>query len=689
MGSTSDVTKNLAAYFRSEAKELIERISEDLLSFENSPDQDKLIRILRHAHTLKGAARVVGQKAIADLTHGLEEALEPYRDKADALPTVEMTKLLESIDHLSGLLNEMERSDTASPSSGLNASSPLPNRGLSAPPTWIAPSSEVETLLEDLHSTFLEFENMRKRLADLERQRTLFDLLVSQLQGDPNLKGSKAIAEELSYQSREFERSINGSVEQVERELQQVRIGAEKLRLTRADSLFPLLRRAVRESAIQVDRQVEFITLGGEVRLENHLLAAVSGALVQAVSNAIVHGLEPSVERVKKGKTAHGNILLEVKRYGREVIFSCRDDGRGVDLTSARRELQSKGITTQDLPDSSVLELMMSSGVSTARRVTLDSGRGIGLGLIREAASILGGKAVLETEKELFTELKLHLPWSRVVLEFLQVRTGLNSQEGLHQVLIPLEGVRAASQLNESNVSRSDTQETFLFEGEPIRLVSLSGVLGHPQSGERTVVVLKTKTSLVALSVETLNGIKTASLMPLPPWSQASAAITGAVLDVEGNAQLVLDPDGLLHTPSSSRLSSERPQEAFSRRLLVIDDSLTTRTLQETILTSSGFIVDLASSGEEGLEALERAQYSLILVDVEMPGIDGFTFIEELQASQYREIPAVLVTSRDSPEDKAKALKVGAKGYIVKSEYTPKTLLKMVNQILTGRGSTS
>lgn len=680
------MAKDLAAYFRSEAKELIGRISEDLLSFEKAPDQETLIRILRHAHTLKGAARVVGQKAMADSVHGFEEALEPYRAKPGALPTSEMTGLLRSIDQLSVLLLEMEQGESGRATSKRPVSSgSLSQREVSTPPAWSAPSTELETLLEDVHSTFLEFESMRRSFEGLERQRALLDLLVSQLQSHPKLRGSKAIAEELSYQTREFERSINGSAEQLERELQQVRVGAEKLRLTRADSLFPLLRRAVRDSALQAERQVEFVALGGDVRLENHLLAAISGALVQAISNAIAHGIEPSVERVKKGKTAHGNVCLEVRRDGREVIFCCRDDGRGVDLVSARRELENRGVSTKDWTDSAVLEVLMDSGVSTAQGVTLTSGRGLGLGLVHEAASILGGRAVLKTEAGVFTELNLHLPWSRVVLEFLQVQTGLDNENGLHQVLIPLEQIKAATRLNESQVSRSDTSETLLFEGEPIRLISLSEVLGHTPSLEQTAVLLKARSKLVALAVDSLKGIKTASLMPLPPWSRASDVITGAVLDVEGNPQLVLDPDGLLNSPLVPRVKSDRRQDTVSHRLLVIDDSLTTRTLQESILKSSGFTVDLACSGEEGLEALEKTQYSLILVDVEMPGIDGFTFIETLQAGPHRETPAVLVTSRDSAEDKAKAQKVGAKGYIVKSEYTPKALLRKVHQILNGQ----
>jgi two-component system chemotaxis sensor kinase CheA len=185
-----------------------------------------------------------------------------------------------------------------------------------------------------------------------------------------------------------------------------------------------------------------------------------------------------------------------------------------------------------------------------------------------------------------------------------------------------------------------------------------------------------------ALAVDRLLGTATVVLRPLPSYASASDMVAGAALDVDGNPRLVLEPVALV---AAALASAHAPTEAPVPRppILVIDDSLTTRMLERSILESAGFDVDVASSGEEGLDKATHKAYALFLVDVEMPGIDGFTFIERTRRDPaLRGVPAILVSSRSAPEDRRRGEAVGASGYVVKSEFDQGALLARIRNLV-------
>jgi two-component system chemotaxis sensor kinase CheA len=174
-------------------------------------------------------------------------------------------------------------------------------------------------------------------------------------------------------------------------------------------------------------------------------------------------------------------------------------------------------------------------------------------------------------------------------------------------------------------------------------------------------------------------------MRPLPDYAPASTIIAGASLDAEGNPQLVLDPEGLIANILQADTSEVEPDE-LPLPILIVDDSLTTRMLERSILESAGYTVDLALSGEDALECAHRKRYALLLVDVEMPGMDGFTFIERIRSDPaLHEIPAILVTSRAATGDRQRGCTVGAQGYVIKSEFDQGELLTMIRRLTGNR----
>jgi two-component system, chemotaxis family, sensor kinase CheA len=257
-------------------------------------------------------------------------------------------------------------------------------------------------------------------------------------------------------------------------------------------------------------------------------------------------------------------------------------------------------------------------------------------------------------------------------------------------VAIPLDAVRRTLRVRQDELAVAPEGQRLVFDGQPIPFRPLAQAIGLSQPtvdphATWSTVIVQAGSALAAFGADRLVGTTQAVLRPLTRYAPSHRSVGGASLDAEGRPQLVLDPEGLV----SSALADERVRPALGapRRpppVLVIDDSLTTRMLEQGILESAGYEVELACSAEEALEMAQGRRYSLFLVDVEMPGMDGFSFVARTRSDPVlRDTPAILVTSRDSPEDRLRGEQVGASAYMVKSEFDQVALLGRM-KALTG-----
>jgi two-component system chemotaxis sensor kinase CheA len=252
---------------------------------------------------------------------------------------------------------------------------------------------------------------------------------------------------------------------------------------------------------------------------------------------------------------------------------------------------------------------------------------------------------------------------------------------------IPLDAVRRTLRVTAGDIVRTAQGDSVFYDGKVIPFVPLSRVLRQGAGGARearswSAVIVEGAGGMAALGVDRMLGMANIVFRPLPDLAPASPVIAGASLDAEGNPQLVLDCDNLVAEAQRSEAPADEPA-AHPLPILIVDDSLTTRMLEQSILESAGFEVGTAASAEEALEEARRKRYALFLVDVEMPGMDGFTFIERVRAdAALHGIPAILVTSRAHPEDRQRGKEVGAQGYIVKGEFDQTEFLQHVRRLI-------
>ncbi|HEX7602066.1 MAG TPA: response regulator [Polyangiaceae bacterium] len=680
------MAKDPYKYFRTEARELLDGLGQGVLQLEKGATPDVVARLLRLAHTLKGAARVVKQPTIAEDAHAIEDALEPLRDLASAVPRERIDHVLRLLDAIGVRLGELDAPvDGAAPAV---PRAPVDESFL----TVRADIAEMDALLDSIAETSVQLRAMRRAMGVLERARHLAELLVDQTA--PSLSRDlprggissrvRSLAEELRSLVTGLEATLPSSVDQVEREMRQVRDAAEGLRLLPASSAFASLERTTRDAAHSLGKQAAFEAKGGDVRLDAHVLGVVQAALVQMVRNAVAHGIESEAARTKAGKAPRGRVELEVLRRGNRIAFICRDDGAGIDLEAVRRVAKARGLAPSEVNDlgaEGLVGLLLEGGLTTSVAVTEVSGRGVGLDVVRAAAARLGGQVTVATEPGRGTTIELVVPVSLSSVDALLVQAG-----GV-VAAIPLDAVRRTLRLDVADVVRAGGTSV-VHEGEMIPFVPLSrplraAALPAPALRMSSAVVVEGANARVALGVDRLLGTARVVMVPLPSMAASEPLVAGLSLDAEGNPQLVLDPEQLVLAALGATTEAAQREPTALAPVLVIDDSLTTRMLEQSILESAGYRVELATSAEEGLEKARRKRYGLFLVDVEMPGMDGFEFVALTRADPVlREIPAILVTSRDSPDDRRRGSDAGARAYIVKGEFDQGLLLDTIGKLL-------
>jgi two-component system chemotaxis sensor kinase CheA len=668
-------------YFRVEAREVLEGLGHGALELEKGAGGTELVvRMLRLAHTLKGAARVVGLQPIADLAHAVEDVLEPHRTQNGiAVASATAGRLLH-------LLDEMALSVAALGAGPAPAAGETAGAGLTAaePRKSVRVEiGEMDALLEGIFEADLRLTTMRRDVEAVAQARGAAVALARML---PTATRAREAADDLTSALGRAHGNLTVGLDQALRETAQVREQAHELRLVPASTVFAELERAARDAAQSLERSVRVETSGGEHRLEANVLFAVRDALLHVVRNAVVHGIESAGDRRKAGKPREGLVRLEVQRRNRRIAFVCRDDGRGIDLEAVRRAAVKGDLVTSreagELAAEQVLQLVLESGLTTTEKVTQMSGRGIGLDVLRATAADLEGELRLASDPGRGTTVDLCVPIS------LSSVTALILDAGGLTYSLPLHAVRQTLRIVPRDIARSAEGDSIVVEGSAVPFMPLQGMFARssPSALARawSAVVVQAGSRRAAIGVDRLIGTSSVVLRPLPRLAGAVPMAAGASLDAEGHPQLVLDPVGLVDAVVAGCGSRAEEDTAGAKaHVLVIDDSLTTRMLEQSILESAGYAVDLATSAEEGLAKARRAPYSLFLVDVEMPGMDGFEFVTLARADPtLRTVPAILVTSRHSADDRRRGAEAGARAYIVKGEFDQGQLLRTIGGLI-------
>lgn len=668
-------------YFRIEARELLEGLQRGVAELElPGHDPERILVLLRLAHTLKGAARVVRLPAISDLTHRLEEILAPCRESRAPPPPAQAGELHQLLGSIAAGLAGIDQP----PAPAGNTPAPASPSGLLD--TVRLQVAEVDGVLAGVAGTSAELAALRTDFRGFDhavQQARLLQALAARTQSGAIASETTARlqmdATDLAAHLEGVRQRVAGRAERLARDLQRLHEDTGRLRLIPTEALWSFLEHAVQDAAQTLGKRVRFEPDSRTPRLDTPVFAGLQEALLHLVRNAVAHGIEPEASRRAIGKPPQGSIRVRIEHGIGRLRVVCEDDGRGIDTDAVARATGSE----RTLDMGGAIRLLLRGGVTTTRAATELSGRGVGLDAVRAAVARLGGDLTITSTPGRGTAVTLDVPVVLSAIDALAVESGGT------QVLLPLESVKGVARMETSAIHRSAQHQELHYGNEVIPYVELHrlvpSVADSVPAHQRhlTVVIVAGATATAAIGVDRTLGVTEAVVRPLPALVLAAAYVAGASLGAGGAPRLVLDAHALVVAIGDT--DAVAPAPAVKRPpILIVDDSLTTRMLEQSILESAGYTVDLAVSGEDALRCLRERRYGLLLVDVEMPGMGGFALIEQLRRDPaWRDIPAILVTSLESIHDRQRGLAIGAQDYVIKGEFDQRRLLRRIEELLS------
>ncbi len=465
----------------------------------------------------------------------------------------------------------------------------------------------------------------------------------------------------------------------------------KRVRMLPLRTITATFNRMIRDLAREQGKQINLVIFGSETELDKRVLEQIKDPLIHLLRNAADHGLETPEVRQQAGKAAEGRITLTASQHGHNLVITVSDDGRGLDLTAIRLVAVRRGLMTlaeaEKLSDADAANLIFDSGLSTSKIITDISGRGVGLDVVRANVEALQGVLEVSFAPNRGTTFTLTLPLTLASSHGLLVRCG----EQLFA--LPLTTVERMLYVTSRDIASVGGKEAITYQNKPVALARLSDLLEIPagaKDSERvTLVIIAVAEKRLGLVVDDLVGEQEIVIKSLGKQLAKVSGFAGATVLGSGQVILVLHAADLvkLTTRTQTRTAAAAPESrklTERKTILVVDDSITTRTLEKNILESAGYQVKLATDGEEALAVLmSEGLPHLVVSDVNMPRLDGFDLTYRLKHdSRYTNIPVILVTSLDSLADKARGIEVGADAYIIKSQFNQGSLLETIEQLV-------
>jgi two-component system chemotaxis sensor kinase CheA len=536
----------------------------------------------------------------------------------------------------------------------------------------------LRDMLDGTHNTIVHLERSASQLSLTGGGEALESLRNAVL----NLRGiQKRLVELLKEGTREGE--------QLNLVAQVVRDDLRDLRMVPAGQVLEPLRRTVREVSARLSKQVELFISGGEVRLDRRILDALKDPLLHLVRNAIDHGIESPEARREAGKNEKGKLWVRVEPRGTRIAVVVEDDGGGLSPAKVRATAVKRGLLSAEaaakLADPQAARLIFQPGFSTRDQVTETSGRGVGLDVVLATAQRLQGAVDVSYTDGQGTRFTIDLPLT------LASALGLLIRVGTSIVAVPSDMVERVFRLAPSDVGTVAGRVVVRVDNDQLTFLSLAEAIGLPRlplaldTGKmQSVMLLTLGKDRVVFAIDEVVGQQDIVVRSLGPHLKGVGHLAGAAVLDDGRLVPVLNAPELLRAASPSTRGITTG-EIRRPRILVCDDSLTTRFAMKSLLEIAGYPVVTASDGEEAWEVLERTPCQLVVSDWQMPRLDGVGLARRIRAHpSLHRTPIILVTSLDSPEERAAGLEAGADGYLVKREVERGKLLDLVRQLLPG-----
>jgi two-component system chemotaxis sensor kinase CheA len=704
----------LLAIFAVEAEEHVQAMNRHLLELEGGAGDESrkalLPELFREAHNLKGAARAVNLQAVEALAHELEELfarmragrLDPGRELLERA-----FRQLDSIEELARAATGGS-GEAAPPATGSGGAAPTPApapRPSSTEDSVRVATAKLDVLMAEVGELLVVQLGAEQRLDDARSLEAELARWESDLRGARRHGGeagtagdATAFVEQSTTRLRAARKALGQLCQRLQADVRSraqvtADLGADlrRARMLPVATLFGPFPRMVRDLARDRGKEVAVVLDDGGTEVDRSVLEQVKDPLVHLLRNCIDHGIEPPDVRAAAGKPAAGAVSLRARQRGDTLVVEVADDGAGIDPARVRATAVERGLlaaeAAAELPDRDALGLILRSGFSTSPDVTELSGRGVGLDVVRENVERLHGSIQVASDVGGGTTMSLSLPLSVSTMQCLLVEAGGQTYA------LPVASVERIVRVAADQVQHAEGRQAVPIDGRPVMLASLAELLGlgsaatgDGHGAKRPVIVVAAGGRRVGLLVDRLERTQELVVKNLPEPLLRVRHLAGATILGSGRVAMILSSTDLI--ASVERAEGTAPTaggtpETPPATILVAEDSITTRTLEKSILEGAGYRVTVAGDGAEAWRLLQANGCDLLLTDVEMPEMDGFELTSKVRADQrLRDLPVVLVTARDSDEDRERGITAGADAYVVKGAFDQDRLLDTLRRLL-------
>ncbi len=734
--STADnIDSDMFILFCTELKNSIESINNHL--FELSDDDEKALEsMMRAAHSIKGAARMIGIDAVVKLSHSMEDIFVAAQNKNLILNTKSIDQIficndilleIESISvnevsnwsnkhapTIAKLINTLENilsgedievfkpdsqidikqadttTDTGTNDSMVKVSTNRINKLVSLSGELLVSTNWVEEHARSLknlkrkhneiHKLLYELQNLTNTLNHSEEEKKL--ILDIQNKSE-NLRDS--LSDQLTNVDN-FERRSTSINSQINHE-----IIASRMRPFKDNTQG--YKRMVRDISNSLNKKVKLEIEGLDTPVDRDILEKLDAPLNHMIRNSIDHGIEMPEERIQLGKPEFGTILIRASHQSGRLKIQIKDDGKGINIEEIRDKVLHKKLVNksmaENLSKSELLDFIFLPAFSTRSEVTELSGRGVGLDIVHSALQEIRGKLHADTELGKGMEINMELPLTLSVIRSLIV--SLNNE----LYAFPLAKIQSLISVDKEDISVFEDKQYISIEDKHIGLIHCSQILGikhiPPTTNKIPIIIIGDWNVSYGIVVDELIGEKKLALRQLNKKLGKIKDISAAAITDDGDPVLILDVDDLQQSIIDIINGKDIYKVGYNsqlnpvkvKRVLVVDDSLTVREIEKKLLEAKGYSVDIAIDGVDGWNTVRNVKYDLIISDIDMPRMNGIELITMIKNdSTLRNIPVMMVSYKDRDEDRQKGLEAGADYYLTKGSFHDDTLIDAVIDLI-------
>ncbi len=513
---------------------------------------------------------------------------------------------------------------------------------------------------------------------ELDRFSTLQQLSRALAESAADISGLQGVLDDLA-------RQYDSLLQQQSRVSSELQDGLMRARMVPFEGIVPRLRRVLRQAAGDTHKQVTLQLSGTHGEMDRNVLERMTAPLEHLLRNSVAHGLESPKDRRKAGKPEEGTVQVALRREGSEMVLVVSDDGAGLNRGAIRRRAEQRGLIQPGatLADADLDRLILESGFSTYDQVSQLAGRGVGMDVVHNEVRQLGGSLDITSTPGKGATFTLRLPQTLAVTQAVFVQIGEN------QFAVPVAAVSGIGRISHARFNAG--AGTYHYAGEEYPLYNLGHLVGHGPAkaeGQAQVPLLLVRAGdlRAAVAVDQVLGNREIVVKPVGPQIASIPGIYGATITGDGSVVVILDAAPLVRRHLAQPQQPAQPISTAEQRrvplVMVVDDSLTMRKVTSRVLERHNFEITAARDGVEALEKLEERVPDLMLLDIEMPRMDGYELATAMKADpRFKDVPIVMITSRTGDKHRQRAFDIGVQRYLGKP-YQELDLMRNVYDLL-------